>query len=184
MTEVILTSLGVKSIGLVAMWYFHFHCGCCVGGHFLITMIFIFQMLDLLSKTDGGWGGGWHGHRHSSGHGGREGGYECNEDRVDVDTEGFELSFHNKKVAFDSKTKSIGIGCFHLRTGGGKRGSVCRGGRPSWRFVIVVFMLCYCCCCMFCEEEQLWYVTGLCWGWCRSWEGGVKSIFWSQNGAI
>ena len=81
--------------------------------------------------------------------------HDCNEDRVDVDSEGFELSFHNKKVAFDSDTKSIGIGCFHLRSGVGKRGSVCRGGRPSWRFVIVVFMLCYCCCCMFCEEEQL-----------------------------
>ena len=91
-------------------WYFHFHCGCCVGGHFLITMIFIFQMLDLLSKTDGGWGGGWHSH-------------DCYEDRVDVDSEGFELSFHNKKIAFDSDTKSIGIGCFHLRTGVGKRGS-------------------------------------------------------------
>ena len=38
-------------------WYFHFHCGCCVRGHFLITMIFLFQMLDLLLKTDGGWGG-------------------------------------------------------------------------------------------------------------------------------
>ena len=24
-------------------WYFHFHYGCCVGGHFLITMIFIFS---------------------------------------------------------------------------------------------------------------------------------------------
>ena len=35
-------------------WYFHFHCGCCVRGHFLITMIFLFQMLDLLLKTDGG----------------------------------------------------------------------------------------------------------------------------------
>ena len=77
---------------------------------------------------------------------------DCNEDRVDVDSEGFEQSFHNKKVAFDSDTKSIGIGCFHLRT----MYAVCRGGRPSWRFVIVVFILCYCCCCcMFCEEKKL-----------------------------
>ena len=56
--------------------------------------------------------------------------HDCNEDRVDVDTEGFELSFHNKKVAFDSNTKSIGIGCFHLRTGGGKEDQYAEeGGR-------------------------------------------------------
>ena len=31
--------------------------------------------------------------------------HDCNEDRVYVDSEGFELSFHNKKVAFDSNSK-------------------------------------------------------------------------------
>ena len=33
--------------------------------------------------------------------------HDCNEDRVDVDSEGFEQSFHNKKVAFDSNTISF-----------------------------------------------------------------------------
>ena len=49
-----------EHIEWLGKWYFHFHCGRCVGRNFLITMIF--QMLDL------------HVHRHSSGHGGCQGG--------------------------------------------------------------------------------------------------------------